>query len=77
MREVAPSVAVSGIVLPNGCPLSLRNVRTPLLPVLLPFTIFLQSLLLFTEVFVVVYNDHGGRKAGSREDMNERSKERK
>src|SRR3979411_1231001 len=39
-------------------PLSLSNVGTPFLPVCLPFSILLQSLLFLGEILMVIYFDH-------------------
>ena len=40
-------------------PLSLSDVRTPLLPVLGPVTILLETLLLLGQIFEMVDADHG------------------
>jgi len=42
----------------TSSPLSFSSVRTPLLPVSLPLSVLLQSLLLGAEVFLVVDDDH-------------------
>ena len=42
----------------TGRPLSLRDVGPPLLPVLDTIAVFLETFLLFGEVFIVVKDDH-------------------
>lgn len=61
MREVTPSISVLRVVFSNGGPLAFSNVGTPFLPVLCPLAIFFQTLLLLTEILVVVDDDHGCR----------------
>jgi hypothetical protein len=58
VREVAPGITISTVVLSYGSPLPLSNIRTPLLPVLGTIAVFLQTLLLLGEVFVAVKDNH-------------------
>lgn len=58
MGEVAPCVAVCRVVFADGCPLTLRNVRAPFLPVLLAFPIVFETLLFLAEVLVVIHDHH-------------------
>jgi hypothetical protein len=58
MGEMTPSISIVRVVLAYCCPLSFSNIRTPLLPVLGAFSVFFETLLLLTEVFVVVDNNH-------------------
>lgn len=58
MGEMAPSITIVRIILSNCGPLPFGDIRTPFLPILLPLSILFQALLLFTEILVVVDNDH-------------------
>jgi hypothetical protein len=49
-----PSILIDG----HGDANLLAQVRSPLLPILLPFLVLLQSLLLAAEVFVIAVLDH-------------------
>ncbi len=60
MGKVAPSISVLRVVLSHSRPLSLRYVRPKLFPVLLPLMVFSQSLLFFTQVFMLVCDHHCG-----------------
>lgn len=58
MGEVAPGISVMRVVFSNRSPLSLSSIATPLLPVLLPFTIFFQAFFFLGEILMVVDDDH-------------------
>jgi hypothetical protein len=57
MREMTPRIAILRVVFPDRCPLALRNIRTPFLPVCFAFPVVLEAFLLLAEVLVVI-NDH-------------------
>jgi len=57
--EVTPSIAIFRIVFSDGRPLPFSDVRTPPLPVFDAIPIFLEPLLLLTQILVVVDHNHG------------------
>lgn len=58
VREMAPSITIMRIVFPDSSPLSLSSVATPSFPVFCTFAILFQPLLFFTEVLMVVNDNH-------------------
>src|SRR5690348_6871186 len=56
----------------TGGPLTLSNIRTPFLPILLPQSILAQSLLLFTQI-LMIFNLHHVDTLFSSQDHNRRS----
>jgi hypothetical protein len=46
MGEMCPSIAVARVVLPDGCPLPIRDVWAPPLPVSLPLVVLVKAILL-------------------------------